>query len=658
MRFSLFALLLLVSGLGQADANPLEPFFSPADYYQASLAPDGRHFAVSANVDGSANLIILNTQSRKPVAMFTTERYREIDQFAWVNSERVVFSQSISRGWLDYPLYTGELFALNIDNSRKFPVAGWAAGDSSGAFSVLHTMPKEQKKIRVVRRPIKNESIYEARPSAYTLDVYKRPRRQTGTNLNRSPLRDRIISPYPWGSFITDNNGEIRIAWHIDREGLLKISLLDQENEWQPLDEFTPDPKKLLRGLGSPIIGFDPDNTGIYYLAEGRHRTAALIHYNLNSGKRQVLFEHGKFDISRQDAIRASDGEIVGVNLLGTFPEAVFFSDHPEVEALKRVYASFPYQRVRVTNYSENAELALIDVRSDRNPGALYLLNRAKSTITPLLARRSKVDPEQMRTRDPFVIKNELGMSLYGFMTLPEKSSQKPPLLVIPHGGPHGTADTFLFDSEAQFFAQQGYAVLQINFRGSGGYGAELLEAGARQWATGMIDDIEIATRWALQQEFADPRRVCVYGGSYGAFAALSSVIKTPELYQCAAGYAGVYDLTMMYDSDIPFVPAGMAYLKQVLGTDEASLKAQSPAYNADKIQVPIFIAHGGQDERAPISHAESLRDAMDQHGVSYEWMIEPDEGHGFYDTDHRLAYYQRLLNFLNKHTAIESASR
>lgn len=656
MRLILLSPLVLVLVLAaapcKADSGELERFFTPTDYSIARLSPDGKHFAITAIVDSSAKLVILNSQTRQPVALFTTERNREIEYFWWANSERVVFSQSISQGWLDYPLSTGELFALNIDNSRKFAIAGWAAGDTSGTFDVIHTIPGDRKKIRVVRRPVKNNRIDEARPTAYKLDVYKRPRQQTGTNLQQNALKDRRISPYPWGSFITDNDGDIRLAWYIDREGLLKISIL-KDKQWQEMPEFTPDAAQLLGDLRAPILGFDSSNNGLYYLAEGNHQTAALFHYDLDTGKRKILFEHPQFDIDRWDMIRASDGEIIGVNLLGTFPEAVFFTEHPETESLKNVHKTFPYQRVTVYNYSDDGQLALLDVRGDQNPGALYLLNRTSNSLAPLFSRRSQIDPKDMSTREPFTIKNDEGMDLFGFVTLPTSVS-KPPLLVIPHGGPHGVADTFLFDAEAQFFASQGFAVLQVNFRGSGGYGTPLLAAGAGEWADGMIDDIQLATRWALQQNMADPDRVCIYGGSYGAFAALSSVIQAPELYQCAAGYAGVYDLSIMYESDVPFIPAGKAYLKQVIGTDKARLRSQSPVYHADDIQVPVFIAHGGEDKRAPLAHATALLAAMDKAGVDYEFMIEPDEGHGFFDTSHRLDYYNRLLGFLKKHTAAD----
>ena len=651
-------------------ALPAEVFFSPADYNIARLSPDGKHFAVTANLNGKTRLAIFKTETMEPVGVFRTLRYREIQHFWWANNERVVFDQSISQGWLDYPLITDELFALNIDNKMKFPIAGIAAGDTSGAFDVLNLMPKDPRRIRVIRWPIKNRSISKSRPSSYSVDIYKRQRNvtstnliktevrdgldfyelrhsSTGTNLNGAIFKDEVISPYPWGSLITDNNGDTRIAWYLDTDGSLKVSLRNKASQWVELEDFSQNQENLLSGMSVPIIGFTADNNGIYYLASGSHDTAALYEFDLNTRQHKIIFEHQSFDINANDLIYNANGNVIGVNVLGTYPEQYFFHDDPDIETFKSLGLTFPYQRVTIYNFSADGKLALVDIRSDQNPGKLFLFNKEAKSLKPLLTKRSRIDPDAMSIREPFHIKSRDGFDLYGFTTLPDPNGKHFPTVVLVHGGPHFLFDTYLFDAEAQYLASHGYAVIQVNFRGSGGYGAKLLEAGAGEWADGMIEDINFATLWAIQKEIADKDRICIYGRSYGAFASLTAVIQAPDLYQCAAGYAGVYDLSLMHKSDIPFLPYGRAYLEEVLGTDEDELKRQSPVYNTDKITVPVFIAHGGEDERAPIAHAKALRAAMKKSGTKFEWLIEKDEGHGFYDTDHRIEFYERLLAFI-----------
>ncbi|NJN51566.1 MAG: S9 family peptidase [Gammaproteobacteria bacterium] len=178
-------------------------------------------------------------------------------------------------------------------------------------------------------------------------------------------------------------------------------------------------------------------------------------------------------------------------------------------------------------------------------------------------------------------------------------------MIVIPHGGPHGVYDTYGFDGEIQLLANQGYAVLQVNFRGSGGRGRAFQAAGYGEWGEKMQDDITDAVKWTIAEGTADPNRICIFGASYGGFAALSGVTRDPDLYRCAVGYVGVYDLNLMFDKgDIQSVAFGMNYLKRVLGTDTADLTRRSPVNHADNIKVPVLLIHGKLDERAPIEHS------------------------------------------------------
>lgn len=197
--------------------------------------------------------------------------------------------------------------------------------------------------------------------------------------------------------------------------------------------------------------------------------------------------------------------------------------------------------------------------------------------------------------------------------------------------------------------ASRGYAVLQVNFRGSGGYGHAFQRAGFKQWGGAMQDDLTDATRWAIQQGITDPKRICIYGGSYGGYASLMGVAKEPDLYRCAVGYVGVYDMPMMYGrGDIQHWQSGTNYLEDTLGRD--NLEVISPTRLASKIKVPVFLAAGGEDKRAPIEHSEKMEKALRDAGVPVETLYFDTEGHGFYTEEHNREYYTRLLAFLDKH--------
>ena len=213
---------------------------------------------------------------------------------------------------------------------------------------------------------------------------------------------------------------------------------------------------------------------------------------------------------------------------------------------------AFPGSNVRITSTTADGSLAIVFVDSDVNPGDYYLFDTKTMRAEFLRATRTWIDPRQMRPRKPIEVTARDGVKLHGYLTQPAGTGPQP-LVVLPHGGPHGIRDTWEFDWEAQLLASRGYAVLQINFRGSAGYGMDFETAGYRQWGAGMQDDVTDATRWAIEQKVTEPNRICIFGGSYGAFAALMGAAREPDLYRCAVGYAGIYDLELMLSSaDIP----------------------------------------------------------------------------------------------------------
>lgn len=259
---------------------------------------------------------------------------------------------------------------------------------------------------------------------------------------------------------------------------------------------------------------------------------------------------------------------------------------------------------------------------------------------------------------EPFEFSARDGMKIRGYLTTPQGPSAKQlPMIVLVHGGPHGVYDSFGFDFEAQLFASRGYAVLQVNYRGSGGRGRAFQAAGYGRWGREMQDDITDGVRWAISDGVADPKRICIYGGSYGAYAALTGAFREPDLFRCAVGMAGVYDLPLMFEKgDIQTIERGVNYLKLAIGTDIEELKRRSPVYNADKIRVPVLLLHGKVDERAPYEHAKRMRAALGKVGNSPEWSTEWGEGHGFFDEANRASAYELMLTFFAKHLGAAKA--
>jgi dipeptidyl aminopeptidase/acylaminoacyl peptidase len=221
----------------------------------------------------------------------------------------------------------------------------------------------------------------------------------------------------------------------------------------------------------------------------------------------------------------------------------------------------------------------------------------------------------------------------------------------MPHGGPFDIYDTWYFNADAQFLASRGYAVLQVNFRGSDGRGPRFLTAGYREWGGKLIDDIVDGVKWADAQPEIDAARVCAYGWSYGAYASMMLAVREPSMFRCAVGAGGVYALGQLYDGElIKGEKHQVNYLIKTLGDDQAALAAISPVSLAARITVPVLLVHGAKDKVAPISHAHQMRAALASAGHPPEWMEMPNEGHGFYDSEHRKQFYQKLEAFLGQH--------
>jgi dipeptidyl aminopeptidase/acylaminoacyl peptidase len=255
----------------------------------------------------------------------------------------------------------------------------------------------------------------------------------------------------------------------------------------------------------------------------------------------------------------------------------------------------------------------------------------------------AEVKPVSFKARD--------GLDIQGYLTVPVGSeARNSPLIVYIHGGPYNINDTWGFDQDAQILAAHGYAVLQVNYRGSGNHGRAFVQAGRREWGGKMQDDITDATKWAIQQGIADPTRICLFGASYGGYASLMGVAKEPALYRCAAGYVGVYDLpTMHSDGDIRDSGSGKTYINEWIGPKQ-DVASVSPTRLADRIKVPVFLAAGGEDERAPIQHTEVMEKALRKAGVPVEAVYYPTEGHGFYKLENEREFYGKLLSFFHRH--------
>jgi dipeptidyl aminopeptidase/acylaminoacyl peptidase len=640
-----------VPASGPTSLIPIEQFTRYDEFGTIKISPDGQHLAMTTGRHGRGALVFLNLAKKAFVGGMRADDPYEIHDFDWVSPERVVFSIAERRGPLIAPGLTGEIFAVDVTGARQLCIFGFRAGQQStgthmkvrptsyASADVISTLENDPDNILIAELPWKDEGLYwrynpDAQLRIVRLDVY------TG----RKKTVD--VSPLRGGGVLVDRDDQVRFAIGNNLQWKLAVS-------WRP-EPGAPWTDFELPGFREESVvprEFSADNRSVY-LTGVREGESLPALFRLDLQTRQ-LEKVPTFDrVGIDGLIRDFAGrEIVGVRGYADKPVYRWLVENDPAATLhKALQRAFPGHNVTITSSTDDGKLAIALVDSDTNPGDYYLFDTATKHATYLRAARSWVDPKLMRPKEPIEFEARDGVKIHGYLTRPANQASAA-MIVLPHGGPHGIRDTWEYDPEVQLFANRGYSVLQVNYRGSEGYGMDFELAGYRQWGALMQDDLTDATRWAIEQKIVPADQICIYGVSYGGYAALMGAVREPKLYRCAIGVAGVYDLELMFSSaDVPRFRSGKAYLEQVLGTDVADLHARSPVYQAGRIEVPVLLIHGKEDWRADFDQAKRMKAALEKNGKQLEWMALKREGHGIYDEETRRQVYERVLKFLDEH--------
>lgn len=656
----LFALstLVLVSARAAETAPPsVQAFFSYAQISDVQISPDGKYLAMvvadSKTGENHKGLVILNLENHKVTASFKTIGDQDIGQYWWANDQRLLIATAIQTGSLDSPLSDGKLFGINVDGSQLRQLMGIMPGSPEdfthvGArpqllffIRMLYIPPDDAK--QVIVQAVSDTGFRNQLNQAYSLDIYN------GT------LKNIAHSPAANGTLLTDNAGAVRLATGsntLTGAAQFFYRASDSDLNWKDLSALYGDDDPAMTPLEP--LGFGSDNHMVYWLGRTPTRTIGLYTLNPDTLKTILLYGDPEYDLNGEiwSFEWQKTRHVIAVTTMPGLPALhILDGDSRKAQDLASLYAAFPNQVVNITSNTRDGSEMVIFVHSDRNPGSYYLFDAKKSQVSLLFNMLPGIDPKQMADMQPVMFQARDGVTLHGYLTLPPGSNGKNlPLIINPHGGPHGIRDEWGWDPEAQYFAAHGYAWLQVNYRGSGGYGLKFQDLGYRHWGTTMQSDLADAVNWAVKQGIADPKRVCIYGASYGGYAALENSILYPDLYKCTVGYVGLYDLTLAGRASFGHYASGQNYVDVVLGMDSAALKAESPVNQADKIRDPLFIIYGGADKTVIPENAREMMSALDKAGRKYEVMYEPNEGHGFAEPDHRFELYTRMLAFFDKH--------
>lgn len=644
------ALMIVAGGVVADTGAPIgvQAFFSAPAISDAKISPDGKYLAMvvadGASGEGRRYLAIIGVDDHDIKSGFQTVDRQVIMDFWWGSSTRVLIATGTDTGSLSFATGDGHLYGVNVDKSAIVTLLSGYISAMQGTGHSFYRMlyiPHEESNHVVVQ--VEEDSHHH--DQAMDIDIYS-----GATKLVAS-------SPASYGEFGVDREGNVRLAWGQDaKTGAHEVYYRNQEpaSSWKDLSSMYAGAD--VADDASHPDGMTPDGKSFYWYGRTSVGTMGLFTVDPNDGKEQSLFSDPGFDVERwtRDMTAAEGGRIVAVQTDPGLPEThILAPDDGRVRVIEQLKKAFPGQEIRVTSSTRDGSKMVVFVTSDRDPGNFYLVDSKTLKADYLFGVLEQIAPAKMAPMQPVTIDSRDGMTLHGYLTTPVGvPARNLPLIVLPHGGPHGLRDHWGWNSEVQFFAYHGYAVLQVNYRGSGGYGMKFQDLGYRHWGTTMLDDLADSVRWATQQGIVDPKRVCIYGASYGGYAALESVIRYQDLYKCAAGYVGVYDLTLQAQyGDTHQFASGRRYLDTVLGDDQDDLKAHSPVYNVGDINVPVFIAYGGKDQRVVPDNAKELIAAMDEAGKRYESpLFDPYETHGFIKPEHRFELYTRMLAFFDGH--------
>jgi dipeptidyl aminopeptidase/acylaminoacyl peptidase len=657
---SLAALTALAATAATAAATPpaVESFFSRASISAVQLSPDGRYAAFRINNGTERDgLAVVNLESN---AVNGVARFSDVDigQFQWVNNQRLVFD-TVDRNQAPGAVhYAPGMYAANRDGSdlRQLVERATYARDTTGTNIRARVLPYNTYLLPQDGAQ-NSDSVYVRR--ANFNEVRNEVKSYDLLRLNTvTGAVETLGRPGDVQDWLLDQDGVPRLAV-TEEAGRSALHYLDPaHNNWRQLASFAT--YGLTSGVFHPV-GFGA-NGKLYVTAQAGADKRSLRTYDLASSQldKEALIELADYDFSGE--LVYSQGRMLGVELLSD-ARGMTWLDPAMAKVQQAVDALLPNTSNLLRPPKQpQSPWVLVSAFSDKQPVLYLVYNTETKVLNKLGSAHPAIDPARMAQQDLHRVKARDGLVIPTWLTLPKGSEKqaKPqlPMVVLVHGGPFVRGEEWGWDAQAQFLASRGYAVLQPEFRGSTGFGARHFRAGWKQWGLAMQDDVADATRWAVAQGIADPKRICIAGASYGGYATLMGLVNDAQLYRCGVSWAGVTDLAMLAGQGNRFVSdMGDSYrqfgLPVLVGDpvrDADRFKATSPLQQAGRVTRPVLLAHGSADRRVPIAQAKAFYNAVKAGNPEAELVIYDDEGHGWSLPQTQFDFWGRVETFLNKH--------
>lgn len=602
---------------------PLRNFFKNPESSAYQLSPNGQYLSYLAPFNQRMNIHIKNLETQE-ITRVTKLEDRDIRGYMWVTNERLIYVRDFG-GDENY-----HILAVNIDGSNDVDLTPFEKVQAG----LIDDLEGDKDHV-LVSLNIRNPQFF---------DPYR-------LNIVTGELTILAENPGYITTWMTDHDGKLRLA--LANDGV-NTSVLYREKE---TEAFKVAITANFRQSVSPLF-FTFDNKQIYASSNlGRDKSAIVI-FDLEKGEEsEILFSHDVVDVSGLSYSKKR--KTLTTISYTTWKRQFHFLDEERANLQTRLERDLGDYEVVISSSNKAEDTFLVRTYSDRSQGAYYIYLKNEDRLEKISEVSPWLDENELAAMQPIQYQSRDGLTIHGYLTLPKNIEAKNlPVVINPHGGPWAR-DSWGFNPEIQFLANRGYAVLQMNFRGSTGYGRAFWEASFKEWGLAMQDDITDGVQWLVEQGIANKDKIAIYGGSYGGYATLAGITLTPDLYACAIDYVGVSNLFTFMETIPPYWEQFREMLYQMVGDpkdaeDNARLRATSPVFLIDNIKAPLLIVQGANDPRVVQAESDQMVAALQKNDIDVEYILKTDEGHGFRNEENRFEFYEAMEQFLAKYLGIE----
>jgi dipeptidyl aminopeptidase/acylaminoacyl peptidase len=615
--FASFCLLLNLLSSAQVRQIPLRDFFRKPDKTEYQISPGGNFLSYKAMYKNRLNLFVQKTDQRDSQRI-TSISDRDISDYFWKNDNTIFFFKD-KDGDEDFHLYKADLKPWKIVDCTPF---------KNTRVELISDLPDDPDHV-IIEMNKRDAEVFDP----YLL------------NIKTGKMKMIVRNPGNISTWFTDHAGKIRLA--LRSEGL-NTTLLYRETE---KDSFREVISTSFKETLMPVI-FTFDNKKLYCISSlGRDKEAIVVFDPITAKETEVVYENPDVDVDELD-YSPKEKQL-------TF--ATYVTDKTKYEFLDKGWAAMYFNvSHRLGNYildfcafDKNEDKYIVKTISDRTLGAYYLYDAHTNALNKLAEINPSLKESEMCEMKPVSYTSRDGLMINGYLTLPQgMSPHNLPVIINPHGGPW-ERNTWKFNKQVQFLANRGYAVFQMNFRGSTGYGKKFNQAGFKQWGRAMQDDITDGVQWLIREGIADPKRIAIYGGSYGGYAALAGITFTPDLYACGVDYCGISNLFTDLKTEPAYWKIESAAEYEMVGNpikDSALFYSISPVFHADLIKCPLLVIQGKNDPRVNKAESDQIVEALRKRGMPVEYILKDNEGHGFENQENIFEIYEAMERFFGKY--------